>query len=165
MTDTYIPSPLGSGKKEKELLAIPRAIVLSPTHELTRQSTAFAKSLCHKVKLKVMGMSETKEGGVGLDRGKMDVLFGTGAMVRRMMGLKRPDPPVDRDRDGKGREGLRGVVREEEEDRERRSYIDVSKVEWLVIDEADVLLGESTRLAWECVGRGADFWFFCIPSP
>lgn len=102
----------------------PRALVLSPTHELTRQSTGMAKTLCHTAKLSVMGMSSTKYGGIGDRRGGVDVLFGTGAMTRRMLGLASP----------------RREVKEDEED-VRTGYVGVDRLEWVVIDEADVLLG------------------------
>ena len=101
----------------------PRALVLSPTHELTRQSTGMAKTLCHTVKLSVMGMSSTKYGGIGERRGGVDVLFGTGAMTRRMLGLASPQAEV-----------------KDEEDA-RKAYIGVDRLDWVVIDEADVLLG------------------------
>ena len=101
----------------------PRALVLTPTHELSRQSTGMAKMLCHNVKLSVVGMSATKYGGVGDRRGAVDVLFGTGAMTRRMLGLASPRTEV------------------KHEDGERKAYLGVERLEWVVIDEADVLLG------------------------
>lgn len=105
---------------------MPRAVVLSPTHELTRQSTAMAKRLTHTFKLSAKGMSSTKEGGVGEKRGAVDILFGTGAMVRRMLGLPRTDgtpPPAPGE--------------------EKTDWVATNRIDWLVIDEADVLLGKS----------------------
>ena len=101
----------------------PRALVLTPTHELSRQSTGMAKMLCHHVKLSVVGMSATKYGGVGDRRGAVDVLFGTGAMTRRMLGLASPRAEVT------------------QEDGERKAYLGVERLDWVVIDEADVLFG------------------------
>ncbi|KAK4686620.1 hypothetical protein P7C73_g3515, partial [Tremellales sp. Uapishka_1] len=111
-TDRFSPS----ASPNSDVLA-PRAIVLSPTHELTRQSTNAAKALAHGIKLSVKGLSSTSSGVVG--RGNVDVLFGTGASLRRAFGL----PKVG------------------EEEVERRGSLDMERIEWIVIDEADVLLG------------------------
>jgi ATP-dependent RNA helicase MRH4 len=107
----------------KERRMLPRAIVLQPTHELTRQSTAMAKSLVHKIKLSVMGMSNNADGGVRGRKGHMDILFGTGAMTRRMMGIRKP--------------GL-----ELEENFQSSEWVGIDRLDWLVIDEADVMLSE-----------------------
>ena len=107
---------------------LPRAIVLSPTHELTRQSTAMAKGLIHGIKLSVRGMSSTKDGGVGQLRGNVDMLFGTGSMMRRMLGLKRPDEETKAYEDG--------------EASDKHDWVGMDRVDWVVIDEADVLLGQ-----------------------
>ncbi len=116
-TDTRGPS------QDEARTLQPRALVLSPTHELTRQSTGMAKALCHVVKLSVMGMSSTKYGGIGDRRGGLDVLCGTGAMTRRMFGLASP----------------RSESKEGEE--KRTAYVGVDRLDWVVVDEADVLLG------------------------
>jgi len=111
-------------EKEMQKMLYPRAIVLSPTHELNRQSTATAKSLTHGIKLRVAGLSNTKDGGIGSTRGMVDCLFSTGAMLRRMFGIRKP-----------GMELEEGYAKTE--------WVSADKVEWLVIDEADVMLSAS----------------------
>ena len=106
---------------------LPRAIILSPTHELNRQTTATAKSLLHSTKLSVLGMSETVDGGIGLERGGKDVLCGTVAMTRRMLGIKKPGGDDMKD------------------DRKRKPWVLATRLDWVVIDEADVLLGRLRR--------------------
>ena len=106
---------------EKRLL--PRALVLQPTHELTRQSTSMAKRFTHKIKLSATGMSSTKFGGTNARRGPVDLLFGTGAMVRRMFGIRKP-----------GMELERGY--------EKSEWVGADLLDWLVIDEADVMFSE-----------------------
>jgi len=101
----------------------PRSLVLSPTHELVRQSTAMAKTLVHGIKLSVGGMSNTKDGGIGEKRGPVDLLFGTGAMTRRMFGIRKPGMEL-------------------EEGYESTEWVKVDKMDWVVIDEADVMLSE-----------------------
>lgn len=110
----------------KDMRLLPRAIVLQPTHELTRQSTAMAKSLSHNAKLSILGMSNSPDGGVKGRRGHVDVLFGTGAMTRRMMGIRKPGMEV-------------------EEGYHANEWVGVDKLDWLVIDEADILLSEYQR--------------------
>ena len=104
---------------------LPRSIVLSPTHELTRQTTGMAKNIVHSMKLSVLGMSQTKDGGIGTVRGVKDVFLGTVAMTRRMLGVNKPGD-------------------ERNQDRMRKAWVVPDKLEWLVIDEADVLLGWSS---------------------
>ncbi|WWD21788.1 hypothetical protein CI109_106276 [Kwoniella shandongensis] len=112
----------------------PRSIILSPTHELTRQSTRFAKSLTHNTKLSVVGLSDTSAGGVGDRRGLTDVLMGTVGSVRRMLGIKRPGQEEEmEDKEDVGA----GLWKPEE----KKGIVRRDKVEWMVIDEADVLLG------------------------
>lgn len=120
------PSELDQADSSKENL-LPRAIVLQPTHELTRQSTAMAKSLTHNAKLSVLGMSNSPDGGVRGRRGHVDVLFGTGAMTRRMMGIRKPGMEI-------------------EEGYKVNEWVGVDRVDWLVIDEADILLSQSITL-------------------
>ena len=111
-------------EKQLQKMLYPRAIVLSPTHELNRQSTATAKGLTHGIKLRVAGLSNTKDGGIGSTRGLVDCLFSTGAMLRRMFGIRKPGMDLDE-----------GYAKTE--------WVGADKVEWLVIDEADVMLSAS----------------------
>ncbi|WOO82420.1 ATP-dependent RNA helicase MRH4, mitochondrial [Vanrija pseudolonga] len=123
----------------------PRAIVLQPTHELTRQSTAVAKGITHQAKLTVVGASSP---GAVKDAGEVDVLFATGRTAAYLLGIPREETDTrekDESRDKK-KEDKEIWEREEVEKRRRRPEndkprIDLSRVEWVVIDEADVLLG------------------------
>ncbi|KAK8847694.1 hypothetical protein IAR55_005553 [Kwoniella newhampshirensis] len=112
----------------------PRSIILSPTHELTRQSTRFAKSLTHNTKLSVVGLSDTAAGGVGDRRGLTDVLLGTVGSVRRMLGIKRPGAEEEENE----KEDIGAGLWKPEE---KKGVVRGDKMEWVVIDEADVLLG------------------------
>ena len=69
-------------------------------------------------------MSQTKDGGIGKARGIKDVFCGTVAMTRRMLGVDKPGGTEDHG------------------DKMRKAWVVPDKLEWLVIDEADVLLGE-----------------------
>nr|XP_019008163.1 uncharacterized protein I206_06718 [Kwoniella pini CBS 10737]OCF46944.1 hypothetical protein I206_06718 [Kwoniella pini CBS 10737] len=111
----------------------PRSIILSPTHELTRQSTRFAKSLTHSTKLSVLGLSNTAAGGVGARRGAVDVLLGTVGSIRRMLGIRK-EKGEEHDSEDVGA----GLWKKEED---KPGMVKTDRVEWVIIDEADVLLG------------------------
>ncbi|TXT10610.1 hypothetical protein VHUM_02115 [Vanrija humicola] len=106
----------------------PRALVLQPTHELTRQSTAVAKGLTHDAKLTIVGASSP---GAAKDVGEVDLLFATGRTAAYLLGIPREETDV-REKDEE---------REKELEKEKEKRRDLSRVEWVVIDEADVLLG------------------------
>ncbi|KAH8091414.1 P-loop containing nucleoside triphosphate hydrolase protein [Cristinia sonorae] len=154
----------------------PRGLVLAPTHELSRQLSGFAKSLLHNVKLRVMCASRTnvpsvasrtasaaqmavnfdgKGDGTGefVLSGKeavsrdVDVLVGTPTKVLEMVkgrGWDWEKRAKEREEEGKGEVTPRRkwTIGEPE--------AGLANVEWVVIDEADVLLDpdfqESTRL-------------------
>lgn len=152
----------------------PRGIILAPTHELSRQLAGFAKQLSHDVKLRVMcasraNTSSTKardvsasemaaqmeslmSGGSGevsisKDSHPVDVLVGTPMKVMEML----------RGRGWDRREMAEGEVFDPKSVRRGRDKVvghgrwrskpelGLENVEWVVIDEADVLLGE-----WIC---------------
>lgn len=128
------PSVTSSFSADSEDTLHPRSIILSPTHELTRQSTQFAKLLTHNTKLSVHGMSSTVSGGVGEKRGSVDVLLGTVGSLRRMFGMTRSKEEQEKEDYVRGKR----IWQDEEE----KGMVEGDKVEWVVIDEADVLLGE-----------------------
>ncbi|KAJ9105068.1 hypothetical protein QFC19_003700 [Naganishia cerealis] len=103
-TDTGARSSNEESSEAQQL--VPRAIVICPTHELTRQLTGVAKAFSHGIKLSVRGMSSTSSGMTRF--GHVDVLFGTG----------------------------RGIAKGLE-----NGWIAKQQVEWIVVDEADVLFG------------------------
>lgn len=104
----------------------PRAIVLAPTHELTRQSTAVAKQLSHGAKLRIAGGSSP---GTVKGAGGVDMLFSTGRRMAQLLGLERE-------------RGERVPVERKRNDDEEPEF-SPARLEWLVIDEADVLLGSA----------------------
>ncbi|EMD41330.1 hypothetical protein CERSUDRAFT_69913 [Gelatoporia subvermispora B] len=143
----------------------PRALILAPTHELSRQLTSFAKALIHRIKLRVVGASRANakwgvtasrmarafgeaEGTEGDnevevtrtsgDVRPMDVLVGTPSKILEMVkgrGWDRSSDAtgsaVQRRRDGAAFQPLFKAGRPE---------IGLQEIEWVVIDEADVLL-------------------------
>ena len=150
-----------------QLALNPRALVLAPTHELARQLTSFAKALIHNVKLRVLGASranvpsssrEYDRRGTGMRASKMaetfrggeedgefevsaarrshpvDVLVGTPSKLLELIkgrGWDRVDEPLE--------------AFETEPRRVRRPgrpEIGLANVEWVVVDEADILFGE-----------------------
>lgn len=163
---------------EEELPLNPRALVLAPTHELTRQLSTFAKALIHDVKLRILcasrantrngrptsatasKMTDKREGvaepsdtpstEVQVQEPKkswpVDMVVGTPNKVLDMV---------------RGRGWDREEAAEEEEEKEFWESEDekplprgverygrgapemgLANVEWVVIDEADVLMGE-----------------------
>lgn len=107
-------------------LLSPRAIVLAPTHELTRQSTTVAKQLAHGAKLRIAGASSP---GTVKGAGGVDVLFATGRRMAQLLGL----------------ESQRGerVPHERPAAEDYEPEFSPARLDWLVIDEADVLLGSA----------------------
>lgn len=104
-TDTGLRSSNADSEEASQI--VPRALVICPTHELTRQLTGVAKALTHQAKLSVRGMSSTSSGMTRF--GHVDVLLGTSRAISK------------------------GV---------EKDWIAKQQIEWVVIDEADVLLGE-----------------------
>ena len=159
----------------------PRALILAPTHELSRQLAGFAKALLHVIKLRVTCASranvknprmlertaskmaeehETSPDGIamqgefGLQRTvrthPVDVIVGTPTRLLEMIrgkGWNREDEEERDlesgwDLDEKGRK-IRTIPK-----RVRRGEpeMGLEKVEWVVVDEADVLFGDGSPL-------------------
>jgi len=145
----------------------PRALVLAPTHELSRQLSGFAKSLSHEVKLRVLCASRANVKGASTrddrsSRKKMLAQFeemGNSDNVEATDNVetKKASIPVDLvvGTPMKLLEMVRGRGwdRQEAEDgtegaevsRWRREpgkpEMGLSNIEWVVVDEADVLFG------------------------
>lgn len=118
---------------------IPRALVLSPTHELTRQSTFVAKSLVHTVKARISGASSP---GSVRGEGPIDVLFATARTAASMLGIRREEEGQSEEgRDPRWMTEKDPQRQRSRKDEEREPALDTSSLEWVVIDEADVLLG------------------------
>ncbi|KAH7097084.1 P-loop containing nucleoside triphosphate hydrolase protein [Auriculariales sp. MPI-PUGE-AT-0066] len=163
-----------------EHLVVPRALVLAPTHELARQLSASAKSLCHVIKLRVscgsqanlvsssfalcrpntggprlrdqqrlgwqsiQGSSLGEESATSLGLGTApraraaDVFTATPARILELVrgnGWEKSGQMVDQDQYGRG--GRRWEVGPPE--------MGLENVEWVVVDEADVLLDPDFR--------------------
>lgn len=78
-------------------------------------------------------MSSTVSGGVGEKRGSVDVLLGTVGSLRRMFGMTRSEEEQEKE------DYIRG--KRIWQDEQQKGMVEGDKVEWVVIDEADVLLG------------------------
>lgn len=155
-------------KKGKARAYNPRAIVLAPTHELSRQLSKTAKSLLHNVKLRVLCASQANNGAQQLSTAKLaaqladepgqsdaavklkskqvDVLVGTPSKVLEMVRghgwnwdkAKSNEEIADFDAEGRKIRSRKFVVGEPE--------VGLHRVEWVIVDEADVLFGMCTPL-------------------
>ncbi|KAI0059885.1 P-loop containing nucleoside triphosphate hydrolase protein [Artomyces pyxidatus] len=139
----------------------PRGLVLAPTHELSRQLTAFAKALIHNIKLRVQSVSranvatasshfggrgrvtaskmaaafgevrgesgefEVKKGGSGHD---VDLLVGTPSKILELVRGNGWDRQFEEDEEERAKSWVVG-----------RPQMGLADVEWVVIDEADIL--------------------------
>lgn len=134
----------------------PRAIILTPTHELSRQITTFAKALTHNIKLRIQCASNPNrtskrnpwdENSATLsvpegerDGGRpLDALVGTPSKILSLSGgVELEDRSV-----------IPGSLRTWEETENGRTIgaprtrMSLDRVEWVVVDEADVLFGTS----------------------
>lgn len=159
---TPLPSPLPP--PNKSLSHNPRGLILAPTHELSRQLSSFAKSLLHNVRLRVLCTSrannsssshgksstasqmkrELDDTGFGMTDGTqvlrknqpVDVLVGTPSKVMEMVrgwGWNREEKIEDQWDDARKDRARNWVPGPPE--------VGLSKVEWVVIDEADILFG------------------------
>ncbi|KAG8920729.1 cis-prenyltransferase, partial [Tulasnella sp. 417] len=130
----------------------PRAIILCPTHELSRQITTYAKALCHNVKLRIVCASNpnarggssksgswdatiSSEGTIpGFGGRPVDILIGTPTTVLGLIGGK----------DLGDRKAISAVRRlDQEGEDEVGARLSLERLEWLVIDEADVMFDRS----------------------
>jgi ATP-dependent RNA helicase MRH4, mitochondrial len=136
----------------------PRALVLAPTHELSRQLAGFGKALVHHSRLRVQStsranitsntrsrvfaakMANTSDGDdmegefevrPGSDTSHaLDVLVGTPS---KLLGMARGN--------GWDKEFAEGEETRRKKWRVGRPEITLSEIEWVIVDEADVLFG------------------------
>lgn len=171
--ETLLASETGSGKSMAYLLPViqglketegapvrpknpnpnvvsgPRAIVLCPTHELSRQITTYAKSLSHNIKLRVVcasnpnsskgsenwdAASPSAEAIPGFGGRTVDILVGTPSTILSLIGGKELG-------DRKAISSTRRLEQEGEDKVGTRMSLD--RLEWLVVDEADVMFDRS----------------------
>ncbi|KAF7796074.1 hypothetical protein EIP86_007245 [Pleurotus ostreatoroseus] len=152
----------------------PRAIVLAPTHELSRQLSGTAKSLLHNIKLRVLCASRANVSSrQNVTASKMSAMFedldgvsGTHAPKARPIDVLVGTP-------NKVLEMIRGhgwdweVRKRSEENADERHprkpfvvghpELGLRRVEWVIVDEADVLFDtdfqERTRLLLSDIAR------------
>ena len=162
-SESTIPSQLSQPQRAVN----PRALVLAPTHELSRQLSSFAKALSHNIKLRVLCASRANvkstpratftaskmaaqfsDGAdgtlsiphLGLSR-PVDVLIGTPNKLLEMARGRRWDRVKD-ETDKQLVAELSGS-RDETSSRSSEPEMGLQNVEWVVVDEADILFGNS----------------------
>lgn len=137
----------------------PRALVLAPTHELSRQLAGFGKALVHHSRLRVQSASRANVANAQVSAAKMAHAFkgddaegefevspgnGTGHTLDVLVGT----PPT-----------ILGMVHGGRWDKQSvksggkkrlpagQPEVNLSEIEWVVVDEADVLFGELASLS------------------
>lgn len=157
-----------------QLQLAPRALVLSPTHELSRQLSGFAKALLHGIKLRVLCASQanlpstpsrnvtaskmskeldfddllTQEGAQRKTSRPVDVMVGTPAKILELVkgrGWDREQPNIEDTWDKDAPKPRKFTIGKPE--------MGLDRVEWIVVDEADVLFG--LYFALNCRLRGS----------
>ncbi|KAF8629784.1 hypothetical protein AX17_005563 [Amanita inopinata Kibby_2008] len=147
----------------------PRALILAPTHELSRQLSTFAKALLHEVKLRVLCASRAnvknsrdKDASakkmVSQFEGAMDKSKAPGMSADVDIRRKDGSVPVDvvvgtpmkllemvrgrgwnREEDEAGENGRDRPTRRDPDAGKGKPEMGLANVEWIVVDEADVL--------------------------
>ena len=145
----------------------PRALVLAPTHELSRQLSSFAKGLFHGIKLRVLCASKANVKSTPratFTASKMAAQFADGTLGMPRLGVSRP---VDvfvgtpnkllemargrrwsrvRDETDKQLAAELSGSRNETPSKSPEPEMGLQNVEWVVVDEADILFGISLIL-------------------
>jgi ATP-dependent RNA helicase MRH4 len=155
----------------------PRGIILSPTHELSRQLSGFAKSLLHEVKLRVLcasqanvksykqkdstaskmaslfqdtesdstGTFEVSKSNhpvslvVGTPMKLLEMVRGRGWDRKEESEEKEQEEEIDDENSPKPRRGRDKVVHFGKW--RSKPELGLANVEWVIVDEADVLFG------------------------
>ncbi|TFY56618.1 hypothetical protein EVJ58_g7524 [Rhodofomes roseus] len=147
----------------------PRALVLAPTHELSRQLSGFAKALLHEVKLRVLCVSQAnnpstpartvsaskmskemdfdelvlQEGTQRKITRPVDVVVGTPSKILELVkgrSWDREQPNIEDTWDKNAPKPRAFTVGKPE--------MGLDRIEWVVVDEADVLFGASLITLW-----------------
>lgn len=167
-----------TGKSSKNLQLNPRALVLAPTHELTRQLAAFAKALVHNAKLRVLcasranvpNQSEAAGSGVGGATARqmkrsieaLTTEVGEQSSDRDLeigVNMSGPNRPVDIfvTTPVKALELVRGWGWDKTNATTGKAFtpskpeMGLENIEFVVVDEADVLYGSYPRLSLRLV--------------
>lgn len=129
----------------------PRAIILAPTHELCRQLSSYAKTLSHDVKLRTVCLSNpplrtgssarysaenadalSSEAPITLFR-QADIVVGTPSKVAQMAALE-----IETDEESPS------AAARPKTPGPKAAGMSLHGVEWVIIDEADVMFGKSS---------------------
>jgi len=133
----------------------PRALVLAPTHELSRQLASFGKALVHHSKLRVQSASRANVLNTRVSAAKMAHTFGgddaegefevrPGNGTSHTLDVLVGTPPtvLGMVRGGRwDKEAVKSEGKRQKKFPARRPEVSLSEIEWVVVDEADVLFG------------------------
>ena len=133
----------------------PRALVLAPTHELSRQLASFGKALVHHSRLRVQSASRANVANSRVSAAKMAHAFGgdnpegefevrPGSGAGHTLDILVGTPPTVLGMVRGGRWDKESVKSEGKRQRKLlggRPEVNLSEIEWVVVDEADVLFG------------------------
>ena len=134
----------------------PRALVLAPTHELSRQLASFGKALVHHCRLRVQSASRANVANLRVSAAKMANAFdgddaegefevrpgsGSGHSLDVLVGT----PPTVLGMIRGGRWDKNSAKSEDKRPKRSSVGLNLSEIEWVVVDEADVLFGTHAR--------------------
>ena len=133
----------------------PRALVLAPTHELSRQLASFGKVLVHHSRLRVQTASRTNVAGARVSSSTMAHAFGgddaegefevrPGNGTCRALDVLVGTPPtvLGMVRGGRwDKESVKSQGKQRKKLPSGRPEVNLSGIEWVIVDEADVLFG------------------------
>jgi ATP-dependent RNA helicase MRH4 len=160
------PSTTPFEPSEPQRAVNPRALVLAPTHELSRQLSSFAKTLLHNIKLRVLcasranlkstpraaftaskmaaQFSDDANGTLGIPHlggsHPVDVLVGTPNKLLEMARGRKWDHHTRSETDKQLAAEL-SRPSNETSSRGPEPEMGLQNIEWIVVDEADILFG------------------------
>ena len=160
----------------------PRALVLAPTHELARQLAGFGKALVHHDRLRVQSASRANvASGTGARvsaakmantfarddaEGEFDVRPGSGMGHAVDVLIGTPSKLLEMARgNGWDKEFAEGEEARRRKWVVRRPEVSLSDVEWVVVDEADVLFGAYAHTIFRSVTHILNRPRLCGPDP
>ena len=139
----------------------PRGLVLAPTHELSRQLASFGKALVHHSRLRVQTASRANVARARVSAAKMAGVFESddaegefevrpGSGTSHILDVLVGTPPTVLRMTRGGRWDKNSAKSEEKRQKKSsvvRPEIKFSEIEWVVVDEADVLFGTHASLS------------------
>jgi ATP-dependent RNA helicase MRH4, mitochondrial len=135
----------------------PRALVLAPTHELSRQLASFGKALVHHSRLRVQSASRANVASARVSAAKMAHAFGgddaegefevhPGNGASHTLDVLVGTPPTVLGMVRGGRWDKEFLKKRQKKLPAGRPEVNLSEIEWVVVDEADVLFGMSASV-------------------